>query len=203
MANDSFNIKPPLDAAQSSVKQPQAPAAQAFVPPAPATQSQPGITSANLPQQPAQAKAAPDIENIIARPLVDADFTKLKPKNPNVAFYWANRVADRGHRVEDLRARGFEIATEQDVEIKKDNIMLKNGQIVRGDLILMKIDRVKYLGQLKYNRESADARVSRAANSARGRDELGSALREVGGLPQRYRGKIAIYSPNPTDVENS
>ncbi len=80
---------------------------------------------------------------------------------------------------------------------------LRNGQIVRGDLILLKIDRVKYLGQLKYNRESADARVSRAANSARGRDELGSALREVGGLPQRYRGKISIYSPNPTDVDNS
>ncbi len=198
MANETFNVKPPLDTAS---QKPPAPAAQAAPTPAPATQ--PGITSANLPPQPAQAKAAPDVENIVARPLVDADFTKLKPKNHNVAFYWANRVADRGHRVEDLRARGFEIATEQDVVINKDNIMLKSGQIVRGDLILMKIDRVKYLGQLKYNRESADARVSRASNTARGRDELGNALREVGGLPQRYRGKIAIYSPNPDDVSNS
>lgn len=177
----------------------------------------PAITSANLPQQPTQppagAKAAPAgtvpaEEPIVAKPLVDADFTKIKPKNPALTLFWGNRIANKGLRIEDLCARGFRVAKPDEcvmpgpngtwVELAKGYVF--NGQIQRGDLLALIIPKKDYEGQLRLNQQNADKRVSRAANAAKGQQELGSALREVGGLPARYRGKIGVYNPNTNDI---
>lgn len=175
--------------------------------PKPAT---PAITSANLPPQQAPPPAVVlDVEDgqIVAKPLVDADFTRLKPKNPLMSLYFGNRIANNGLRIEDLKARGFRLATPDEIVTQDGKPvsegLIKNGHVQRGDLLLLIIPKADYVGQLNYNRQSADARVSRAANNQRMKDELGNALKEVGGLPSRYKGKIQIYSPKTSEFDNS
>jgi hypothetical protein len=169
--------------------------------------SQPAITSANLPGTVKEVIIDVADGQITAKPLVDADFTRLKPKNSLMALYFGNRIANNGLRIEDLKARGFRLATPDEVTTWDGKAisegLIKNGHVQRGDLLLLIMPKADYVGQLNYNRASADARVSRAANKERMRDELGTALREVGGLPQRYKGKIQIYNPNASEVENS
>jgi hypothetical protein len=166
----------------------------------------PAITSANLPTPPVAPKVSVE-EPIVAKPLVDADFTKLKAKNPLMSIYFGNRIANNGMRIEDLKSRGFRIASPDEVVTFDGKPcpagLIQNGHVQRGDLLLLIIPKKDYIGQLKYNEQQAYQRVSKAANAARGRDELGNALKEVGGLPPRYRGKIAVYQPNPGDLDQS
>jgi hypothetical protein len=179
-------------------------------PPNPTGQTQapsgPAITSANLPT-PAKAPSVPVEEPIVAKPLVDADFTKLKAKNPLMSIYFGNRIANNGMRIEDLKSRGFRIAVPDEIVTFEGKPcptgLIKDGHVQRGDLLLLIIPKKDYIGQLKYNEQQAYQRVSKAATTAAGRDELGKALKEVGGLPARYRGKIGVYQPNPGDLDNS
>ena len=186
----------------------------------PAKPATPAITSANLPKEPV-AQSAPTIlddEQIVAKPLIDADFTKIKPRNPNHSFFFGNRVANKasggdgqtGLRIDDLLARGFEFATPEDVLIPdgaggwkpmpKDSALIRNNRVVRGDLILLKIDRVKYVGAIKYNAESAMNRVSRASVLSRNRKEFSEGLKGEGvSLKPQHRGKIAFYNPGDTE----
>lgn len=164
----------------------------------------PAITSANLPAAPAKPVEVPAEQPIVAKPLVDADFTKIRPKNSAMALFWGNRLANKGLRIEDLKARGFRVARPDEV-LMPDGKPLSTGYIVdghiqRGDLLCLIIPKVDYEGQLKLNQQNADKRVSRVANAAKGQQELGSALREVGGLPIRYRGKIGVYQPGIDEI---
>src|SRR5713101_1642386 len=154
------------------------------VPPTPG----PAITSANLPQPP-KAPSVPVEEPIVAKPLVDSDFTKLKAKNPLMSIYFGNRIANNGMRIEDLKSRGFRVAVPDEIVTFDGKPcptgLIQNGHVQRGDLLLLIIPKKDYIGQLKYNEQQAYQRVSKAANTARGKDELGNALKEVGGLPAR------------------
>lgn len=163
------------------------------------------ITSANLPKPPEPPAVEVADKDIVAKPLVDADFTKIKPKNPAMTLFWGNRLANGGLRIEDLKARGFRLATPGEL-VKPDGrpidgALVVNGHVQRGDLLCLIIPTVDYKGALKHNEETARLRVAKAANAARGRQELAEGLKEVGGLPARYRGKIGIFTPGD-DVNN-
>jgi hypothetical protein len=165
------------------------------------------ITSKNLPAEPKPSPVLSD-DDIIAKPLVDADWTKLKPRNPQHALYFGNRVANGGMRIEDLLARGFAIAKPEQVlltngdPLPASSALIKDGRVQRGDLLLLIIDRATYVAALKYNQQNADKRVSKQAVKQRGDTEIGGALKEVGGLPGRYKGKIQTYTPSSSEVDN-
>lgn len=174
--------------------------------PTPATPSSPAITSANLPTPPAAPVVSKE-EPIIAKPLVDADFTKLRAKSPLMSIYFGNRIANNGMRIEDLKSRGFRIAVPDEIVTFDGKPcpsgLIQNGHVQRGDLLLLIIPKKDYVGQLKYNEQQAQQRISKAATTAKGREEMGNALKEVGGLPARYRGRITVYQPNPGELDNS
>lgn len=187
------------------------------------SENQPTITSKNIPAPPTPTPQTTPVEAsgsepIIARPLVDADFTKIKPRNPQHSFYFGNRVANKssggdgqtGLRIDDLLARGFEFAVPEDVLIPdgkggwkpmpKDSALVRNNRVQRGDLILLKIERSKYLGALKYNAENAAARVSRAALRAGASREFSDALKGEGvSLRPQHRDKITFFNPGGSD----
>lgn len=158
------------------------------------------ITSKNLPQPPAPSpKIQRRDEPIVAKPLVSPDFTNLKLKNPNIALYWGNRVAGGGQRYEQLKASGFVNATVNDVEAPE--FMVKDGAIIFGDLILLKIAKRDYLGALKYNEEKAVSRMRRDSNLTKGQAELRHALGEVP-VPPELSKKISMFVPGEKETED-
>lgn len=185
--------------------------------------TKPSITSANLPKDPVEAKpvVVPGDEAIVAKPLVDADFTKLKPKNPMLALFFGNRVANKasgsdgqtGLRIDDLLARGFDFATPDDVlvpdgkggwkPLAKESALVRNNRVVRGDLILLKIARSDYIGATKYNEANATNRVARASNKKRAASELSDALKGEGvSLKPQHRDKISFFNPGTGDRDS-
>src|SRR5580692_10630299 len=84
----------------------------------------PTITSKNLPPQipPPGAKAPDpsavtidDDSDIVAKPLVSPDFTKLKPTNPAMSLRLVNRLALGGQRFEEARVQGFIVCKPSDI----------------------------------------------------------------------------------------
>lgn len=167
--------------------------------------SVPTVTSANLPKPPEPQPVVIADKDIIAKPLVDADFTKIKPKNPAMSLYWGNRLANNGLRIEDLKSRGFRPAKPDELIMPNGkpltSALVVNGLVQRGDLLCLIIPSVDYKGALKHNEEMARLRVSGQAAMAQGRKELADGLKEVGGLPARYKGKIQVYVPG-SEIDN-
>src|SRR5215467_6092267 len=91
---------------------------------------------------------------IDARPLQMPDFVNLKPKNAEIRFRWVNRcvgVKESTQRLDEMTYAGFQYALPSDVQGAVLPNLIRNGHIVRGDLVLMKISRAAYDGALKYN----------------------------------------------------
>lgn len=175
----------------------------------------PAVTSKNVPTPgvpplvPSQAaevakQAAaklPD-EDIVARPLVLPDYTDLRPRNPLLKFRWVNRVAGEGQRLYQMEAMGFVKVTSKDV-VGPDGkpipeYLIKNGQIVYGDLVLMKISREAYLGALKYNEQRAVDRISKAAFLKRAKKMVSEELSRVGSPATP---KITTFVPGQAETE--
>lgn len=181
----------------------------------------PAVTSKNVPTPgvpplpPAQAAVVaqqaaarlPD-EDIEARPLVLPDYTDLRPRNPLLQFRWVNRVAGEGQRMYQMEAMGFIKVTSKDV-VGPDgkpvpDYLIKNGQIVYGDLVLMKISRKAYLGALKYNEQRAVARISEAAFLKRARKIVSEELKKGGagaGAQAEVAQKITTFVPGQAETE--
>lgn len=155
---------------------------------------QPTVTSANVPAQPV-APVIIDDSDIVAKPLVGADFTNLRPSSPNNSLRWVNRSAGGGARFDQMKAMGFRSAVAIDILGEVPKSLLRDGSIINGDLILMVIAKVDYVGQLKLNRERAMKRVSRRNTLETGRRELSDALNGVPGSAAN-KSKISTYTPN-------
>lgn len=170
----------------------------------------PTITSKNIPipqpPPPPSAPAAPATstvvvetdDNIVAKPLQQPDFVNLKPRNPNIAFRWVNRAAGGGQRLDQMTAMGFALAVPTDV-VNLPPSLFRDGRIINGDLVLMKIDRKAYQGALKYNQQRALAQ----AGSQKTNLEVGKKnLREtVGAMPPELQRKIAVFVPSQAETE--
>jgi hypothetical protein len=113
----------------------------------------------------------PTDDEIIAKPLSLPDFINLKPKNRSLVLYWGNRaVGDKESkmRYSQLIAMGFVPAKPEDVflpfegqELPCPESLAVDGRILWGDVIAMLIPKVKYVGQTKWNAETAAKRVRR------------------------------------------
>jgi hypothetical protein len=147
---------------------------------------EPTLTSKNLPpsQQPGAVKTSPPsglppvpsasvevaipYEQIEAKPLRSPNFINLKPKNPNMSLFWGNRAVgekESGLRYDQLIAMGFVPATPADVLTSEGGIcppsICRDGRVMYGDLILLKIPRTAYIGALKWNEQNARLRVKK------------------------------------------
>lgn len=165
--------------------------------PAVAAPAGPAITSANA-AAPPHPDPLPVVDDaIVARPLVDPDFTNVQPRSPGVRLRWVNRIhgnEGRGGRFEQAKASGFRPATVNDIKTEISSHMKVNGSIIYGDLILMVIDRKLYDGALKFNEQQARNRVATATMGV-GKKELGNALNEVSGS-REDKGKVKLYKPD-------
>jgi hypothetical protein len=163
------------------------------------------MTNQSKPVFPRPNKGIPPAEladDIVARPLMLPDFVNIKPKNPEIAFRWVNFKAGEGKRFNEATFQGFLPATPDDCENHLG--MAKDGRVINGDLMLMKIDRKKYLGALRYNNEAVN-RVVRKANretvaNQMLKEELGNASSNKATRPE-HRGMIQTFTPSPAEVK--
>lgn len=174
--------------------------AHTVAPPEPA--KQPTMTSKNLPSStPASTTTSPSEQaqilsddQIVAKPLIDPDFTNLKPKNPNYCFRWVNHIAGGGSRFEKMKASGFRVASYSDVKGEIPSHFKKDNAIINGDLILTIIDRASYVGALKHNQQKAHKRLHKGFAMQQGREQLNQALNEVPGTAAN-KAKVKLYEP--------
>jgi hypothetical protein len=168
------------------------------------------ITSDNLPsnQRGVAVRMDPNdpYPSITARPLQMPDFVDIKPVNPLITLRWCNRVAGEGQRLDQVTFAGFIPVKPEEVRYPNGKplppSMIKNGQVLLGDLILMKIDKEKYDGALKYNWERAVSRMHPKANQTQGRADLANALKESGvrQTPDLLK-KLSTFQPSDAEIE--
>lgn len=149
------------------------------------------------------AHAAMD-DNIVAMPLNDPDFTtNVKPKNPDISLRWVlyslgMRDGTASYlRFEKAKTQGYVVATAADLVNPPMAYSVDNGtKFVNGDLVLMKIDRRRYLGAILH-REQAAAKAMASTKQA-GREEV---HRSLAGAPTSQRSKISTFSPTEGELK--
>lgn len=182
----------------------------------PAPQPNKAFTNATVPAPAPSPKKVPEDKyipdsEINAKALSDPDFINLKPKNKSMAFFWGNRaVGDKESkmRVNQLSAKGFVFVKPQDCEgwdadpnksTFPDSLIHEN-RIINGDLILMMMKRVDYIGSQKYNAQTASLRVRKFGIITR-KDDEGN-VTETSALPRgltnspKAQGKVALIVPD-------
>jgi hypothetical protein len=144
---------------------------------------------------------APELDNsIVARPLVAPDFTNPKPKNSNVIFRWIEFKARDGFRFQQCLTQGYVVATINDLANPEKFIVYNKEQgtkFINGDVILMKIDRGRYLGALKYRHNQTQALSSAAVTQA-----VAKRAAQVD-VSQRAQasGQMEVFAPGAGDLE--
>jgi hypothetical protein len=151
---------------------------------------------------------------IEARPLQLPDFVNVKPKNPGVSFRWVNRsvgIKESTQRLDEMIFAGFIPVRPDEALIPNPETgkltpippnLIKDGKIIRGDLILMKIDSKAYNGALKYNWERSIARLHPDRQLQTGRKQLATAVSQQGvpaGMARTLASKLQAFRPGSTD----
>lgn len=96
-------------------------------------------------------------KSIVARPLMVPEVCSIRVKNLEYAYRWVNKAGRNGAVYMQRRAQGFTNATTDDVEVLAGDAQANNGEIVAGDVILMKIRGDLYDAAIKYNMQKASA----------------------------------------------
>jgi hypothetical protein len=145
------------------------------------------------------------MENVEAKPLRSPNFLNLKPKNASLALYWGNRSVgekESSLRYNQLLAMGFVPAKPEEITDQFGNpcpeALTRDGRVLCGDLILLKISKADYYGALKYNAQSAAMRVRKFGVAMDGgrAEHQATESREIpksalSGLPK----KVSAYVP--------
>ena len=200
--------------------------------------SEPTITSKNLPpvQRPGGPPTIPPglppkppsavevqipYEQIEAKPLRAPNFVNLWPKNPNISLFFGNRAVgekESGMRYDQLIAMGFVPAKPDDVFIRDPNTgtklpcpasICRDGRVMYGDLILLKIGRAEYVGALKWNEQSARQRVRKPGvvmNTGASKDIGGAnVLKDDSGrqapASAGFPSKVGVFQPSFAEVD--
>lgn len=182
---------------------------------------EPTITSKAIPTAPKitstvpskdQEQFVPD-DQIVAKPLRSPNFINLLPKNKSLALYWGNRSVgekESSLRYNQLLAMGFEPATPDDVTDQFGNpcpsALAHDNRVIYGDLILLKIPRVDYVGALKFKDQTAALRTRHFGHVMNGGKEAHQAAeaRELPGnaLSGINTKKVGMYVPPIAGLED-
>lgn len=147
-------------------------------------------------------------ETIIAKPIFINEAYKIKPKDKHYAFLWGHygRSDSAGSaRYSQLKAMGFQNASEDDLLPKEQGghqAQVDGGKLMLGDVILMKMQRNRYLAHLKHNmQKSSDMLVPQKIHEvAKGR--MGSLITGNRGMPSMDRQKGEVFIPKGEDVRD-
>lgn len=168
------------------------------------------ITSDNLPESQRGAAVRAGVSDpypsVTARPLQMPDFVDIKPVNPQLALRWCNRVAGEGQRLDQVTYAGFVPVKPEEVRYPNGkpipSSLIKNGQVLLGDLILMKIDKSMYEGALKYNWERAVDRMRPGTAVRQGKQDVNNALKESGvRITPDLQKKLSVFQPTDAEIE--
>jgi hypothetical protein len=160
------------------------------------------ITSDNVNKATVTVDKNDPYPGITARPLNQPDFVNIRPKNPSLSFRWVNRSVgpqESTLRLDQMSYAGFVPALPEDCA----NLLpalVKNGKIVHGDLMLMKIDKKILLSAEKYNWQRAVNRLHPKAQLQNGQAALRQSVSEV---PQRVpdlNRKLGVFRPNEAEL---
>ncbi len=82
----------------------------------------------------------------------------VKFRDKHIAGHWANRKAQDGKSVRRLQSMGFEVAKKEDCEWLPQGLNAEDGAVIDGDLVLMKIHKMKLIGGFlaSYYREALE-----------------------------------------------
>lgn len=147
-------------------------------------------------------------ETIIAKPIFINEAYKIKPKDKHYAFLWGHYGrSDRAGsaRYSQLKAMGFQNASEDDLLPKEQGghqAQVDGGKLMLGDVILMKMQRNRYLAHLKHNmQKSSDMLVPQKIHKAAA-GRMGSLITGSRGMPSMERHKGEVFIPDGEDVRN-
>jgi hypothetical protein len=148
-------------------------------------------------------------EGVEAKPLSAPAIDQIKSKNPNLSFRWVNRSCGTqtpNLRFEQAQAQGFVPATVNDCVPPPGS--LQDGIIRFYDVILMKIDKRKLLGAMKWNNDRVNQAVRRGGVLADGRQKLKEDLAKVGADTALHnaerksgRSMVQVYVPGQSELE--
>lgn len=140
----------------------------------------------------AELMANPIIE---ALPLGFGSALDIKIKRNEYAYRWVNRLAQEGGNYTKALSIGYSNATEEDIEVVDKNT-LRDKTIIVGDLILMKMPKLKYIAALKHNMQKANIVSSKKGLEKLGKDEGARAVSSIS-APKEYEihKKVSFYQP--------
>jgi hypothetical protein len=179
---------------------------------------QPTITSANLPSakppvvdnirgNEASSIPAPPVQDfpvisddmIEARPLVAEGWENIKYKNPNLAGRWIYCSGGKGNtRFDEAQATGYRVAKDTDCEVP--GVPYRDGAFRKGDVILMVMDRNRYIGALKYKEQQSLLLSGRRDRTNQIRPAIRDPRTGESVLPTR-RGKLEFFEPGKAELD--
>lgn len=140
-------------------------------------------------------------EGVVAAPMSAPAIDQIKKLNPNIELRWVNRsVITSGtptRRFEECLSMGWVPATSADCVPPPGT--LKDGVITAYDVILMKIDRMAYLGHMKWNNDRVNQAV-RQSGEGTAKQELRDSFAKEGVL-SKARGKVDVFIPGTKDLQ--
>jgi hypothetical protein len=81
-------------------------------------------------------------------------------KDPSMTCRWFNREHKHGANVQRARFQGYTPCTKEDVELCHATTSDDHGALVIGDLVLMKMSKVRHFSKLRENADKAKYNVS-------------------------------------------
>ena len=177
---------------------------------------QPKAFTTSPPPPPPGAKPSVELqvpyEQIEAKPLRSPNFLNLKPKNPNMSLFFGNRAVgekESGLRYDQLIAMGFVPAKPEDVVTMEGLAcppsLCRDGRVMYGDLILLKMPRVDYVGNQKWNEQNARLRMKKPGVTLEGggkeHQAADSRLQPGPALPANLQSKVSMYVPPLAEVD--
>lgn len=130
--------------------------------------------------------------NIIAKPLMLPEGLSLTIRNHEYSYRWVAFKVRDGLNFDRYKNMGFEKATLADVTPSSSKACQQNGDIIFGDLLLMRIPKVLYFAHLKENYRRANAAFTRNAIMAQVDNEFPN------GIPNDSSGRplVNFYTPD-------
>lgn len=139
--------------------------------------------------------------SIEAKPLYMPEMLSVKPKDPNYILRWVNFKNQSGMNLQRMQLMGFTNASPKDVEGLNPEIMLHDGALRYMDVILMKIQRLRYQQHLKANYIKNQLSVGNKVVGA-AKDTVSAALRQDSRIGSAMaQGKVSVFVPSEAEAD--